>query len=943
MSGTQKRPRKKRNSESRFPLGQWKVLQNGERIYISLEGKLYTDGDAYKAFGEDQSLRNRYFGLLSGVYNLRLSNFGSRSLASWGFSKTIVNAYSAVGITSLFSWQEQLLRHQPESPWNGASLVYSAPTSGGKTLVAELLMLRNILLRGKKALLIVPFVSICIEKVAYLRKVWSPLGIVVKGYYSNYGGGTGLTGVDVAVCTIERAFGILQNIYSTQILPLSDRIRLWKGNISIERKGDGTYRTVLRRPSVPHGKNDLKSPAGLDEQASGKPTGITCGYQLRSDENCIKNFICNRKNCLCYGNGMFPVRLDPHFMDSPIGIIVADEIHLLGENRRGVTYESLLSQLLLATFSSSSGVSGQDGSYYKSNAVTGVNQPASSKSVVQTSHGESNTDASSDEKEIRSEMGVSSSCKSKANKHVNATGIPDDLQQLTSHAIDASIHVSLTVESPIDYEPSVSSSMSQAKSDCVATDPGNECAEKLGYSEGSHGPHTTIQSSTERDNKVQFVGMSATLPNLPLVSRWIRGINYSTQDRPLPLREYVYTGGVLYESSSLLPTRIFTLQNPCPPNPTTNQLRVPLQSTSSLCGRANVVANDCPAIETTTSRVQSYFVGSIAIPHSESTRKKPVPSSSENIVPTKRERCEIDLELSQIVPKELIQGSNAPILTDFQQQAQETSLKSVQKHVEQSKLPHKKNPLAMLAKDDNFVPGLNVSSSFTKASKLLKWSQVNSEGQRIISNGSSTNDKRNSSCSTSGRFERYFGRKYTRFPLNTTNGSLLVNGKMLSTCFATEDNAQIGKEVGGSTSDGHETAHRRQASAPRIPQPISAPSQMEVLGRLCAESIHCNLSVLVFCSRRQDTESVACSLAKELQKFPYSQYATQDMKLCDKRGSPTNGADMNKESSEQDASIQNNRKSLIRALEQCESGLDGVLGEVIPVGVCFHHAGEYIF
>lgn len=161
-------------------------------------------------------------------------------LAGWGLPEAVCSVYRhSYGVTRLFPWQRACLfeyfssvaasiRADACSRANSAaqqgeaikpvrssgSLLYSAPTSGGKTLVAEVIMLRRLLapsLGGKprKALFIVPYVSIAEEKSAALQAILQPVGRSAR-CHAGHKGQRSLTD-DVLVCTPEKA-NILVNI-----------------------------------------------------------------------------------------------------------------------------------------------------------------------------------------------------------------------------------------------------------------------------------------------------------------------------------------------------------------------------------------------------------------------------------------------------------------------------------------------------------------------------------------------------------------------------------------------------------------------------------------------------------------------------------------------------------------------------------------------------------
>ena len=110
----------------------------------------------------------------------------------------------------MFPWQAECLLLP--NVLSGGNLVFSAPTSAGKTLVAKLLTLKCVLEKCKKVLFILPFVSIGQEKTNHFQKLFGCVNVKTGGFIGGHSPAGGLASVDIAVCTIEKANSIVNHL-----------------------------------------------------------------------------------------------------------------------------------------------------------------------------------------------------------------------------------------------------------------------------------------------------------------------------------------------------------------------------------------------------------------------------------------------------------------------------------------------------------------------------------------------------------------------------------------------------------------------------------------------------------------------------------------------------------------------------------------------------------
>ena len=92
------------------------------------------------------------------------------------FPESVMDILASSGITMLHPPQVEAIR---KGVLDQKNVVMAVPTAAGKTLIAELCMLKSILQKGGKALYIAPLKALASEKYHDFKKKYESLGIKI--------------------------------------------------------------------------------------------------------------------------------------------------------------------------------------------------------------------------------------------------------------------------------------------------------------------------------------------------------------------------------------------------------------------------------------------------------------------------------------------------------------------------------------------------------------------------------------------------------------------------------------------------------------------------------------------------------------------------------------------------------------------------------------------
>lgn len=149
----------------------------------------------------------------------------------YGLPASLSANFGALGVHTIYAWQASCLLARGLLSGE-RHLVYTAPTGGGKSLVADILLLKRIIENPtRKAILVLPYVALVQEKLKWMRRIvqdvekniaeqddgddhesqfphkrWKRLqkNIRVTGFFGGSRTTATWADTDIAVCTIEK-------------------------------------------------------------------------------------------------------------------------------------------------------------------------------------------------------------------------------------------------------------------------------------------------------------------------------------------------------------------------------------------------------------------------------------------------------------------------------------------------------------------------------------------------------------------------------------------------------------------------------------------------------------------------------------------------------------------------------------------------------------------
>ncbi|EFO24873.1 hypothetical protein LOAG_03612 [Loa loa] len=146
----------------------------------------------------------------------------------------IAVGYIEHGIQALLSWQLDVLNNRSLQAPQYGNFIFSAPTSSGKTVVAELIAVNTVRQLRCKAVFVFPYISVAKEKFLTLQKIWRRVDLRVSAFMGSQT--SPFQAWDASICTIEKANSLLnrmideKTIFDIGVLVIDEFHMLFDGN-----------------------------------------------------------------------------------------------------------------------------------------------------------------------------------------------------------------------------------------------------------------------------------------------------------------------------------------------------------------------------------------------------------------------------------------------------------------------------------------------------------------------------------------------------------------------------------------------------------------------------------------------------------------------------------------------------------------------------------------